>query len=155
MYRRLLLPALVLLAACGDSGPSTEQFSGLWQLSTVNSQPIPATGTTTGTSVWVAAVLQIQQGTGTFDRCFENPSTSTQTNQSTYVVTKPLSGDKLAVQYSERRDTSADTASMQGANLILHYRETQVGGPALATDVLTFVPLAGDLPPACSLAPAP
>jgi hypothetical protein len=151
----LLLPALVLLAGCGDASPSSDQFSGLWQLQSVNSQPLPATGTTTGNTLWVAAVLQIQRGTGAFDRCFEDPSTSTQTNQSTYVVANPLSGDKLAVQYFERRDTSADTASMNGAKLVLHYRETQLFGPVLATDVLTFVPLAGDLPPACSLAPAP
>ena len=153
MHCRLLLPALVLLAGCGDSGPSTDQFSGLWQLASVNSQPLPATGSTTGSAVWVAAVLQIQQGTGSFDRCFEDPSTSNRTSQSTFVSTNPLNGDKLAVQYFERRDTSADTASINGGKLVLHYRYTQVGGQVLATDVLTFEPLSGDLPPACSIAP--
>lgn len=153
MRCRLLLPMMLLLTACGDSGgPGTAQFSGLWRLTSVNSQPLPSSGNATA-GVWAAAVLQINQGTGTFDRCVENSSTSTRTSNSTYVLTAPLSGDKLAVQYFERRDTSADTASMNGAQLILHYRDVQVGGQVQGMDVLTFDPLAGDLPPACSLAP--
>lgn len=153
MQCRLLL-LTILVTACGDSGPGTDAFSGLWRLTSVNSQPLPSIGNATAGEVWDAAVLQINsQGTGTFDRCMENPSTSTRTSRSTYIATAPLSGDQLAVQYFERRDTSADTASMKGAQLTLHYRDVQVGGQVQGVDVLTFDPLTGDLPPACSLAP--
>ena len=150
MRCQLLFPMMILVTACGDSGPATDQFIGLWRLSSVNGQPLPSTVAGEG---WVAAVLQMNQGTGSFDRCIENSSTSTRTSRSTYVVTAPLSGDKLAVQYFERRDTSADTASMSGAQLILHYRDVQVGGQVQGMDVLSFDPLTGDLPPSCSLAP--
>jgi hypothetical protein len=152
MYRRLLLPALLLLAGCGDAGPEGDRFSGLWRLTSINSQPLPTSGNATF-GVWDAAVLQLQPQTGSFDRCVEDPSTSTRSSRSTYVVTRPLSGDKLAVQYFERRDTSSDTASSNGAQLTLHYRSVQVGGQVDGMDVLTFIPLTGDLPPACSLAP--
>jgi hypothetical protein len=150
MQRRVLFAALVFLGACGDQGPGPADFSGLWQLTSINTQPLPSSGTTTN-GVWGAAVLQIQGQTGVFDRCVVNPSTSTGTSQSTFVATAPLPGDRLAVQYSERRDTSADTASMNGTHLTIHYRQVQVGGQVLATDTLTFDPLAGELPQACSL----
>lgn len=154
MQCRLLLPALIILVGCGDAGPEGDKFNGLWQLTSVNSQPLPSTGNTSGSELWVAAVLQITPQLGSFDRCMEDPTTSTRTSRSTAVVTRPLSVDKLAVQYFERRDTSSDTASMDGAQLTLRYRYVLVGGQVQGVDVLKFVPLAGTtLPPACSLAP--
>jgi hypothetical protein len=154
MHCRLLLLALILLAACGDAGPEGDRFSGLWQLTSVNSQPLPSTGNTSGSAEWVAAVLQISQQVGSFDRCMEDPSTSSRTSSSTAIATHPLSGDKLAVQYFERRDTSSDTASVNGSQLTLRYRSVLVGGQVQGVDALTFAPLSGTtLPPACSLAP--
>jgi hypothetical protein len=140
----VLFAMLVILGACGDGGPESVNFSGLWQLKSINTQPLPSSGTATD-GVWSAAVLQIQGQTGVFDRCVNGAS------QSTFVVTAPLSGDKLAVQYFERRDTSADTASMIGTHLTLHYRKVMVGGQVLGVDTLSFDALAGELPQACSL----
>jgi hypothetical protein len=149
MQRRLLLVTMILVAACGDGGPEISRFEGLWRLTSVNVQPLPSTGNTTGGDFWVAAVLQIERDFGFFERCLEASSTSPRTSQSTTVLIAPISGDRITFSYFDRRQSPPDTARLDGAQLTLRFRNTLTG----AFDVLTFVPLAGQLPPACSLAP--
>jgi hypothetical protein len=151
MQCRVLLITMTLVAACGDSGPETDRFQGLWRLTSVNIQPLPAAGNATAGEVWAAAVLQVNPETGFLDRCLEDPSTSTRTSRSTAVLIAPVSGDRIEVSYFDRREAVPDTATLDGAQLTLRYRNILIGQEGL--DVLTFVPLAGELPPACSLAP--
>jgi hypothetical protein len=152
MQCRVLLIMLILVAACGDSGPETDRFTGLWRLTSVNTQPLPSAGNATAGEVWVAGVLQIEQGSGFFDRCLEAPSTSTRISRTTALLVAPISEDKIEVSYFERRDIVPDTAALNGEQLTLRYRNI-IGGQVQGLDVLTFVPLTGALPPACSLAP--
>jgi hypothetical protein len=146
-----VLITLVVMAACSDGGPETDRFEGRWQLTSVNAQSLPAAGNATGGQVWAAAVLEVGQEFGFIDRCWEDPSTSTRTSYSTPVVVVPISGDRITLSYFDRRESAPDTATMQGAQLRLRYRNTLAGPESV--DVLTFVPLTGELPPACSLAP--
>jgi hypothetical protein len=149
MRRRVLPTAIILAVACGDGGPETERFEGLWRLTSVNVQPLPAAGNTTGGALWAAAVLQITGETGFFDRCFQDPSTSTRTSRSTPVILGSISDDRITVSYFDRRESPPDTATRESERLTLRYRNILTGG----LDVLTFLPLEGALPTACSLAP--
>lgn len=69
MQCRLLLTAIVVLAACGDSGPDPDSYTGPWRLTSVNTQPLPSLGNVTGGQAWVAGVLQLDQQTGSYDWC--------------------------------------------------------------------------------------
>jgi hypothetical protein len=144
------LALLAILMACGDAGPDTGAFDGtLWRLTSVGTAPLPAPSTAEG-QTWVAAVLQFQSTTGVFDRCLRPPSSDTPAGRSTYVVIASLGGDKVTVSYFDRRSAAPDTATITGGELTLRYTSPFVGG---GVDMLTFVPLTGALPPACSLAP--
>lgn len=153
MHRRLPLIAIVFLAACGDSGPDPESYRGLWRLTSVNTQPLPSIGNTNGGQAWVAGVLQFDQQSGSVDWCWQDPSTSTRTSHSDFVVLAPISGDRVEVSYFGRREAVPDTAAVNGTQLTFRYRIVSFGGQVEGVDVLTFVPLTGTLPPACSLAP--
>jgi hypothetical protein len=72
--------------------------------------------------------------------------------RSTAVLVAPISGDRIQVSYFERRDIVPDTAVVNGEQLTLRYRNV-VGGQVQGVDVLAFVPLTGQLPTPCSLAP--
>jgi hypothetical protein len=148
---RVFATVMTLAAACGDAGPEPGRFEGLWRLTSVNIQPLPAAGNATAGEVWAAAVLQITGETGFFDRCMRDPSTSTLTSRSTPVVVASVSDDRVSVSYFDRRASEPDTATSDGAQLTLGYRNTLIGQEGL--DVLTFVPLDGGLPQACSLVP--
>jgi hypothetical protein len=142
---------MIFAAACGDGGPEPGRFEGLWRLTNVNVQPLPVAGSATAGEVWLAAVLQVTGETGFFDRCMQDPSTSTQTSRSTPVVVAPISDDRITVSYFDRRESPPDTATRDSERLTLRYRNTLTGQEGL--DVLTFLPLEGGLPAACSLAP--
>ena len=152
MQCRLLLIATFLVAACGDSGPHSESFTGQWRLTSVNTQPLPSAGNATGGEVWLGAVLQLDQQSGSFDRCMQVSPVSTPMTRSTAVLVAPISGDRIQVSYFERRDIVPDTAVVNGEQLTLRYRNV-VGGQVQGVDVLAFVPLTGQLPTPCSLAP--
>jgi hypothetical protein len=141
MQCRVLLTLMIFAAAC--DGPEIERFEGAWRLTSVNIQPLPATGNATG-EVWAAAILQLTGETGVFNRCMEDPSTSTQTTQSSGVLVTPISGDQFKLDYFDRRSGVSDTATLDGTQLTLRYGKL---------DVLTFVPLAGEVPEVCSLVP--
>jgi hypothetical protein len=151
MRRRVLPTVMIFAAACGDGGPETGRFEGLWRLTSVNVQPLPVAGNATAGEVWLAAVLQVNGETGFFDRCMRDPSTSTRTSRSTPVVVGPTSDDRITVSYFDRRESPPDTATRDSERLTLRYRNTLTGQEGL--DVLTFLPLEGTLPAACSLAP--
>ena len=153
MHSRLLLTATILVVACGDSGPGPESFTGLWRLTSVNSQPLPSPGNATGGLVWVAGLLNLGQQSGFFDMCLEVTSTSAPIAQSTGVLVGPISGDKIEVTYFGRREIVPDIAALNGSQLTLRYRNVLVGGQVEGLDVLTFVPMSGERPPVCSLAP--
>jgi hypothetical protein len=148
MRRRVLPAVMIFAAACGDVGPDIERFEGAWRLTSVNTQPLPSAGTATGGQIWAAAVLQITGETGSFDRCMRDPSTSTLISQPTAVLVKAVSGNRFTLEYFDRRSSVPDTATLAGTQLTLRYRIGQEG-----FDVLTFVPLAGEIPEACSLVP--
>jgi hypothetical protein len=151
MRRRVLPTVMILAAACGDGGPETGRFEGLWRLTSVNIQPLPAAGNATAGEVWVAAVLQVTGETGFFDRCMQASSTSPRISRSTAVLVGSISDDRVTLSYFDRRESAPDTATLDGAQLTLQCRNTLIGQEGL--DVLTFVPLTGGLPGACSLAP--
>jgi hypothetical protein len=149
----LPLIALVFLAACGDWGdPNSVSYTGAWRLTLVNTQALPSPSTLSG-SVWVAGVLQLNEQTGSYDWCREDPSTSTQTSTSDYLVLAPISGDRIEVSYFTRREAVPDTAAVNGNRLSLRLRSVSLGGQVNGVDVLTFVRLTGDVPSACSLVP--
>lgn len=150
--RRSALRLLVLLAACGDSGPETESFTGEWRLMSVNTQPLPSAGNATGGEVWLGAVLQLNQQSGSFDRCMQFSPMSTPITRSTAVLVAPISGNRIEVSYFERRDVVPDTAVVDGEQLTLRYRNV-VGGEVQGVDLLAFVPLTVPLPTPCILAP--
>jgi hypothetical protein len=152
MRSRLLLIATVIVAACGDSGPETESFTGEWRLTSVNTQPLPSAGNATGGEVWLGAVLQLGQESGSFDRCMQISPVSTPTTRSTAVLVAPIDGDRIELSYFERRDIVPDTAEVNGEQLTLRYRNV-IGGQVQGVDVLTFVPLTVPLPTPCSVAP--
>jgi hypothetical protein len=139
MRNRVLPAVMVFAAACGDVGPSTDRFEGLWRLTSVNNQPIPVAGNVAG-AVWAAAVLQVTGQTGLFDRCIEDPSTSTRISQSTPIIVAAIGDDRVTLSYFDRRQSPPDTARIDGARVALRYRIGTAG-----FDVLTFVPLAGEL----------
>jgi hypothetical protein len=149
---RLPLIAIVVLVACGDSGPDPDSYIGLWRLTSVNTQPLPSGGNTIS-QLWVAGVLQLNQQTGSYDWCWEDPSTSTRTSHADDVVLTPINGDRIEVSYFGRRAPVPDTVAVNGAQLTFRSRNVSVFGEVQAVDVLTFVRLPGELPPACSLAP--
>jgi hypothetical protein len=150
MMRGLVLAtALIFAAACGD--PQVADFKGLWQLTSVNNQPLPATGNATLGEAWVASVLQITADLGLFDRCMQPPGTSTPVSRSTAILAAPIGDDRVTVSYFDRQASAPDTATLHGSQLILRYRNTVVGQEGI--DVLTFVLLPGPLPEACTLAP--
>jgi hypothetical protein len=150
--RRLVLSMVVILAAaCGENGPGTDGFESLWQLTSVNAQPLPAPGDATGGEIWLSAVLQFSGEGGSFDSCMESPSTSARVSRSTYIVVHPIGGDKAEVSYFDRRTTVPDTVSLNGDRLTLRHRNSAIGQEGL--DVLTFVSLTGPAPEVCALAP--
>jgi len=154
LMRRLVLLIVVILApACGDSGPESNGFEkGLWQLTSVNGQSLPAPGNATGGEIWAAAFLQFSGATGNFERCMESPSTSERFSRPTALVVHPISDDKAELSYFDRRTPVPDTAALSGAKRTLRFRNVvldQVEG----VDVLSFVPLAGAPPGVCTLAP--
>jgi hypothetical protein len=150
--RRLVLPiAVIIAAACGENGPGSDGFESLWQLNSVNGLPLPAAGDATGDEIWLSAVLQFSGENGFFDGCRQSPSTSERVSRSTFIVVHPIGGDKAEVSYFDRRTAVPDTVSLNGDHLTLRYRNVVIGQEGL--DVLAFVPLAGALPEACSLAP--
>lgn len=151
MHSRLLPLMILFAAACGDSGPETDKFVGLWRLTSVNAQPLPAAGNATAGEVWAAAVLEVSGEIGFFDRCMEAPSTSTRTGRSTPVILAATGRNRVSVAYFDRRANAPDTASLSGTQLTLRYRNTLTVPPEV--DVLTFAPLEGALPVACSLVP--
>lgn len=153
MQCRLLLIAIVFLAACGDSGPEPANYTGAWRLTSVNTQPLPSIGNITGGQAWVAGVLQLNEQTGAYDWCWEDPSTSTPTSHADYVVLTPVNGDKIEVSYFGRREPVPDTIAVNGPQLTYRLRSVSVGGVVNGVDVLTLVPLTGEIPSACSLAP--
>jgi hypothetical protein len=153
MRYRLPIALTMLLAACGESGPpDSVSYAGAWQLTSVNALPLPVPGNAVS-GVWVAGILQLNQQTGSYDWCLENASTSTHTDVTNYVVLEPISGDRVKVSYFDRREPVPDTAAVNGSQLSLRYRSVSVGGQVGGVDVMTFVPLTGDVPAACSLAP--
>jgi hypothetical protein len=145
MQYRLLVIATLLVAACGDSGPDTDSFTGDWRLTSVNSQPLPADGNATGGEVWLGAVLQLDQDSGSFDRCMEVSPGSLPVSRSTAVLIAPIGENRIEVSYFERRDNVPDTAEVDGEQLSLRYRNV-IGGEVQGMDELTFVPLTGGLP---------
>ena len=151
MRRRVLFTVMVFVAACGDGGPEPERFQGLWRLTSANVMPLPAAGNATAGEMWAAAVLQVTGETGFFDRCMRDPATSTLTSRSTPVVVGSISDDRMTVSYFDRRESPPDTATRDAERLTLRYRNTLTGQEGL--DLLTFLPLEGALPGACSLVP--
>jgi hypothetical protein len=152
MQSRLVLIAAFLVAACGDSGPDTESFTGEWRLTSVNTQPLPSAGNATGGEVWLGAVLQLDEQSGSFDRCMQVSPVSVPVTRSTAVLVAPISGDRIEVSYFERSDAVPDTAVGDGEQLTLRYRNV-IAGEVQGVDVLTFVPLTVPLPTPCSVAP--
>ena len=142
MRIRAGLAGLMIIAACNS--PAVEDFEGAWRLTAVNAEPLPVLGNSTGGEVWLAAVLQINSNrAGSLDSCREDPSTSTQVTRSSAFVASPVEGDEITLSYFDSRTPSNDTATLDGNRLILRY----------ADDVLTFVPLTGDIPgEVCDLA---
>jgi hypothetical protein len=150
--RRLVLALVVIPAtSCGDNGPDLDEQS-LWRLTSVNILPLPAPGNATAGETWVAAVLQFTGETGNFDRCMGSPSTSDRFSRPTALVVHPIGDDKVELSYFDRTTTVPDTATINGGELTLHYRNV-VLGQVQGVDVLTFVPQPGAPPEACSLAP--
>ena len=143
---------MMVAAACGG-GPDIEDFEGTWRLTLVNDQALPVLGNATGGEVWVAAILDLGTETGSLDRCMRDPSTSTEISRNSALVINSADEERVTVQYFDRRSTVPDTASIRdGDELTLHFRNLLAGQQEL--DVLTFVPLTGDLPDdACDLAP--
>ena len=108
----MLLIATFLVVACGDSGPDAGGFTGAWQLTSVNTQPLPSTGNATGGEVWLRGVLQLDQESGSFDRCMQVSPVSTPVTRSTGVLVTPIDGDRVELSYFERRDIVPDTAEV-------------------------------------------
>jgi hypothetical protein len=152
MQWRVLLAITIVVAGCGDSGPDSGSYTGAWQLTSVNAQPLPSPSNIVD-RLWVAGVLQLDQQTGSYDWCWEDPATSARSSESDFVVIAPISGDRLEVSYFGRREAVPDTATVDGSQLSLRFRSVLVGGQVTGVDVLTFVPLTGEVPAACSLAP--
>jgi len=152
MQGRVLFTFMILVAGCGDSSPDTESYTGTWRMTSANTQPLPSAGNATGGEVWLGAVLQLDQQSGSFDRCMQVSPVSVPITRSTAVVVAPISGDGIEVNYFERRDMVPDTAVVNGEQLTLRYRNV-IGGEVQGVDVLTFVPLTGQLPTPCSVAP--
>jgi hypothetical protein len=142
--RTVVVSALMILAAA-CSGTEIEDFQGAWRLTAVNGEPLPVLGNSTGGEVCVAAVLQINSNrAGSLDRCTEDPSTSAQISRSAAFVASLVDGDEITFSYFGSREPSQDTATLEGDRLIMRF----------ANDVLTFVPLTGDVPgDVCDLAP--
>jgi hypothetical protein len=139
-----LLAVAILAAACGPAAPNTGPFDHtLWRLSSVNGAPLPAPSRAEG-QTWVAAVLQFQSRTGAFDRCLQQTASASPASRSTYLIIASVGDNRVTVSYFDQRFTVPDTAVIRGGTLTLRYT---------GVDTLTFVPLAGELPPACSLAP--
>ena len=147
-----VLAMLGLVTACGDAGPHTEDFTGEWRLMSVNSQPLPAAGNATGGEVWLGAVLELGQESGSFDRCMQVSPVSVPVNRSTAVLVDPIDGDRIELSYFEREDMVPDTAEVNGEQLTLRYRNV-ITGEVQGVDVLTFVPMTGGLGTPCSFAP--
>ena len=152
MDYRVLLAMIVLVTACGDSGPDADSYTGGWQLSTVNTQPLPSAGNATGGEVWLGAELELDQQSGTLDRCLEASPGAIPLKRSTGVLVTPINGNRLEVSYFERRDAVPDTATLNGTQLTLRYRNV-IGGEVQGVDVLTFVPLTGPAQTPCSVGP--
>jgi hypothetical protein len=143
MRQQALATLLIVAAACGD--PQVDDFVGIWRLTAVNDQPLPVTGNNTAGETWVAAVLQINGETGLLDRCLAPSSTSTPSSRPTYLIVAPISDNRITLSYFDQRAPIVpDTASIRNSQLILRY--------AHGFDVLTFIPLPGPLPAACTLA---
>ena len=152
MRIRDALPGLVIIAAACGGGPDIEDFEGTWRLTLVNAQALPVLGNATGGEVWVAAILELGTETGSLDRCMRDPSTSTEISRNSALVISPASEERVTLQYFDRRSTVPDTATIQdGDELTLHFRDLLAGQQEL--DVLTFVPLTGDVSGVCDLAP--
>ena len=150
--RGAILGGLLILAlACGDNGPEAGEIDGAWRLTSVGILPLPAQGTATGGEVWLAAILDVTGQTGFFDRCMRDPSGTTRVSRSTAVLVDPIDGDRVKVSYFERRVNLPDTATVNGGQLTLRYRDIVSDPPPV--DVLTFVRMPGGRPEVCSLAP--
>jgi hypothetical protein len=144
---------IVFVTACGDSGPDADDYMGLWQLTSVNTQPLPSQGNLTGGQAWVAGVLQLGEETGSFDWCWEDPSTATRTTHTDYVVLAPIEGDRIEVSFFGRRGAFPDTAALDGDQLTFRLRNVSINGETEAVDMLTFVPMPGPVTSACTLPP--
>lgn len=153
MRIRDALPGLMIIAAGCSGGTDIEDFEGTWRLTLVNGQAVPELGNATGGEVWVAAILDLGTETGSLDRCMRDPSTSTEISRNSALVISAATEERVTVQYFDRRTTVPDTATIDGDDeLTLHFRNLLAGEQGL--DVLTFVPLTGDIPDdACDLAP--
>ena len=152
MQCRPLLAMMILVTGCGDSGPEADSYTGVWLLTSVNVQPLPWAGNATGGEVWLGARLELGRQSGTFDRCLETSPVSIPLKRSTGVVVTPISGDRLEVSYFDRSEAVPDTATLNGTELTLRYRNV-ISGEVQGVDVLTFIPLTGpDLTP-CSVLP--
>ena len=127
MTSRMLLIVTFLVTACGDSGPDTESFTGVWRLTSVNTQPLPSAGNATGGEVWLGAILQLDQQSGSFDRCMQVSPVSTPITRSTGVLVTPINGNRVELSYFERRDAVPDTAEVKGEQLTLRYRNVIAG----------------------------
>jgi hypothetical protein len=152
MQYRWLIAMMIVVAGCGDD-PDTESFEGAWRLTSVNTQPLPAPANTFEGRMWLAGVLQLAGDGGSFDWCWEDTATSTQSSTSDYVVLNPISGERVEVSYFGRREPVPDTATVNGSTLTLRARSVSVGGAVNGIDVLKFVRMTGEVPAACSLAP--
>ena len=153
MRIRGAVTGLVIAASACGSGPDIEDFEGTWRLTQVNDQALPVLGTATGGEVWVAAILELGTETGSLDRCMRDPSTSTEISRNSALVISSADGERVTLQYFDRRSAVPDTATIRdGDELTLHFQNLLAGQQEL--DVLTFVPLTGDIPEdACDLAP--
>ena len=151
MIPRSLMALMILASACGENGPEAEGVIGNWRLTGANVQPLPATGNATGGEMWAAAVLELSGDTGYFDRCLRNQPTLTKTSRPTAVVVTRISDDQFTLSYDDRDESPSDTATINNDQLTLRYRDTVDGQQGL--DELSFVPLTGAIPEACSLAP--
>ena len=147
----VLLAITVVVAGCGDSGPDPESYIGAWLLTSVNTQPLPAPGNLID-GLWVGGILQLEQQSGSYEWCWEDPATSNRTSVSDNMVLTPISGNRIEVSYFGRREPAPDTATVDGSQLSLRFRSVSVGGQVDGVDVLTFVPMTGEIP-ACPPTP--